>query len=510
MFRHNEKSKQYGDSVVKPRQIPKKTVIGRSLLASSIAVALAGCGSLAGPDYERPTSPTKASWSQPAESEVSPEEVIRPDWWTGFRDPYLDSLVQQAIAENFDLKILVARIEQAAVEVRGAEDDFLPTLTASASGQYTRSRSRSGRGGSLRQDGGRRYGVSSQLNWEIDIWGKLRKAADAAEADYRATEADWRAAYLEVISIVADTYFQIRLLDEQIEQQETTLANNERILSIYEKLLKEGITSAAIVLSQKAEINRLKNQLLELQRQRVLAENALATLLGQPAGDFTVPVGELRGTVQLVNVPTGLPSDLLSRRPDIVAAEYRVLSAHNLIGEARLARLPTVRLTGSGGSASSAFSELLETWTLGIGPFVDIPIFDPSIETNIKFQEASAKEAEEQYRQTVLNAFQEVEDALTNLAFRREQKKELEAEAVQLREVRERIETQLEIGMISRLEVFESERSLLQAEQELLAIHQLILSDTVRLYKALGGGWPKETVSVSAMRETRLPGSWAS
>lgn len=495
MFKYNKKSISYRGLSVKTECLSKTARVGRSLLIGSLALKLTACASLAGPDYERPDTPTKTSWSQSAaDMQVSPTDVIRPDWWTGFRDPYLDSLVQKAIAENYDLKILVARIDQAAAEFGGAEDQFLPTLTAGTSAQYTRSRGPSRRGSS-RQTSDRQYGASAQLNWEIDIWGKLRKAADAAEANYRATEADWRAAYLEVISTVADTYFQIRLLDEQVAQQQQALANNKRILGIYESLRADGIVATTAVLSQKAEINRLQNQLLELQRLRVLAENSLATLLGQPAGDFTVPVAKLRQAVQLLSVPIGLPSNLISRRPDIVAAEYRVLAAHNLIGEARLARLPSIRLTGSGGGASSAFSNLLKTWTLGIGPFIDLPIFDPSIETNIQFREASAKEAEEQYRQTVLNAFQEVEDALTNLAFRQEQKKELEAEAAQLRAVRKRIQAQLEIGIVSRLDVFESERSLLQAEQELLAIHQLILGDTVRLYKALGGGWPKEAVA---------------
>lgn len=483
------------------KYLNKATIVGRSLIAGSTAVLLTGCASLAGPDYEQPTTPTKASWSQTAQTPVSPVEVIQPDWWTGFSDPYLDSLVQQAVNDNFDLKILVARIDQAAAEFGGAEDQFLPTLTAGTSAQYTRSRGPT-RQGSLKQTSDRQYGASGQLNWEIDIWGKLRKAADAAEANFRASEADWRAAYLEVISTVADTYFQIRLLDEQIGQQRQALVANKKILGIYENLRNDGIVATTTVLSQKAEINRLQNQLLELQRLRVLAGNALATLLGKPAGEFRVPVAELRQAVQLLNVPGGLPSDLLARRPDIIAAEYRVLAAHNLTGEARLARLPSIRLTGSGGGASSAFSSLLNTWTLGIGPFIDIPIFDPSIETTIKFREASTREAEEKYRQTVLNAFQEVEDALTNLAFRKQQKKELEAEAAQLRAVRKRIQTQLEIGVVSRLDVFESERSLLQAEQELLAIHQLILSDTVRLYKALGGGWPKQAIT-NTLQETK-------
>lgn len=498
MYMQNGKYKSDGGGQRKGLQIT--TTVGQFVVAGSLVLALAACANLAGPEYEQPNTPVKTAWSQGSGIQVSASEVIRPDWWTGFRDPYLNTLVQQAIAENIDLKILVARVDQAAAEFGGAEDQFLPTLTAGSSAQYIRSRSRTG-DGSFTQSGDRQYGASAQLNWEIDIWGKLRKAAEAAQANYRATEADWRAAYLEVISAVADTYFQIRLFDEQIAQQQQTLASNQRILDVYERMLGNGLITTTVVKGQKAEINRLQERLLEFQRLRSLAVNALATLLGKPAGDFRVPVAGLRDTVQLVGVPVGLPADLLARRPDIIAAEYRVLAAHNLIGEARLARLPSIQLTGSGGGASSAFSNLLKTWTFGIGPSINLPIFDPSIETNIEFRKAEAQEAEQQYRQTVLQAFQEVEDALTNLAYRKQQREELEAAAAELRVVRDHIQAQLAAGMVSRLEVFESERSLLQAEQNLLAIHQQILSDTVTLYKALGGGWPKEAVGMSAMNE---------
>lgn len=471
--------------------------ICRPLLASLLTVILAACADLAGPAYQRPDVPTKTGWSQQAGGQPSAAEVIRPDWWTGFGDGYLDGLVQQAIADNSELRIKVAQIDRAKAELGGAEGGLLPTLGIGGSASY-----RTGQqAGGPRQSGttyalGGQEGQGRFLNWEIDIWGKTQKGIEASEAGYKASEADWRATYLTAISDVATTYFQIRQIDEQIAQQQKTLANNRQILAIYEAQFNEGIASSGQVLSQKAEVNRLEKDLLDLQRQRKLGEHGLATLLGKPAGTLTVPVAPLRDTVRFVAVPAGLPADLLSRRPDLIAAEYRVLQAHQLTGQARLAKLPSISLTGSGGLASTALSGLLKSWTFGLAPSINIPLFDPSLETNIKVKEAEGREAAERYRGTVLVAFKEVEDALTNLAYRKDQKRQLEAQAENLRTVQRQVQAQLKEGLVSQLQVFETERNLLKAEQELLAMHGQILSDTVTLYKALGGGWPEETVKV--------------
>lgn len=471
--------------------------IHRPLLASLLTATLAACADLAGPAYQRPDVPTKTGWSQQVGSQPSAAEVIRPDWWTEFGDRYLDGLVQQTIAENSDLKIQVARIERAKAEWGGAEGGLLPTLGIGGSATYQTGQ----QAGGPRQSGttyalGGQGGQGPFLNWEIDIWGKTQKGIEASEAGYKASEADWRAAYLTAISEVATIYFQIRQLDEQIAQQQKTLASNRQILAIYEAQLNEGIASSGQVLSQKAEVNRLEKDLLDLQRQRKLGENSLATLLGKPAGTLAVPVAPLRNTIRLVSVPAGLPADLLSRRPDLIAAEYRVLQAHQLTGQARLAKLPTISLTGSGGLTSAALSGLLKNWTFGLGPSINIPLFDASLDAKIKIQEAESRESAESYRKTVLVAFQEVEDTLTNLAYHKEQKQQLEAQAENLRTVQRQVQAQLQEGLVSQLQVFETERNLLAAEQALLAMHGQILSDTVTLYKALGGGWPEEAVKI--------------
>jgi outer membrane protein TolC len=227
---------------------------------------------------------------------------------------------------------------------------------------------------------------------------------------------------------------------------------------------------------------------------RALAQNALATLVGVPAGELKVPPGRLLGSVQLPEVPVGLPSQLLARRPDVVAAEYRVLEAYDLTGQAVLAQLPTIGLTGRVGTAALSPADLFKSFTIGFLPSINFPMFDPSIKARVNTSKAQTKVAEEVYRRTVIGAFEEVENALVNLESHRKQRVELRQQADHLRAVAAQVEAQLKVGIASELEVLETERSLLGAQLAVLANHQQILSDTVALYKTLGGGWP--TVNV--------------
>ncbi len=452
------------------------------------ALTLTGCADLAGPEYKRPDAPIKAQWSQAARPQTSAADTIQPEWWKNFQDPYLDQLIDRAIKANPDIKVLAARIQVAEAGIGQAKAGSLPVVEGAEGANLQKSKG---------QDLTKAYSTSRSLSWEIDIWGKLRKGVEASKAGYQATEADWRAGYLKLVSDVSGAYFQVRKFDEQIDQQGLALDKSQRILSIYESMHAEGLVPETQVLQQRAEVARLKNGLLELGRQRTVTENALATLLGVPAGDFRVTPGRLRERVRLMEVPAGLPSDLLSRRPDIVAAEYRVLEAHNLTGQARLAKLPSISLTARGGNSSLALTSLLSTWTVGLLPTIDFPIFDPNVEARLKVSEAQTRVAEEEYRRTVINAFEEVENALVNLASHRAQRRELALRRAQLRMVSEEVQAQLKEGIVSQLELFEAERSLLDAEQALLENHQQILSDTVALYKALGGGWPPQVVTQS-------------
>ena len=470
---------------MKPRSGRK----GRLALAGAMMALLCGCADVSMKPYQRPETPAKTAWSSQQGLPVAPAEMIAPDWWKQFRDPYLDQLVERALGANFHLKILAARIRVAGAEIDEARAGALPTLDAGAGASFEKSTG---------QKFTKQFNLGTQVNWEVDVWGKVAKGVEAQTAEFKATEADWRAGYLSLVSDVSTTYFQIMQFDEQIAQQQKTLEKNKDILAAYDAMMQQGLVPQTRVMQQRAEINRMSKDLIELQRLRALAANALATLLGTPAGDLQVAPGSLQQRVQLPTVPEGLPSELLKRRPDVVAAEYRVLVAYDLVGQAKLAQLPSISLTGRGGTSSFALGSLLKSFTFGLLPSINFPIFDPSVKARLKTSEARTEVAEQQYRRVVMGAFEEVENALVNLDAHRRQRVELQAQSEQLATVATQVEAQLKEGMVSQLEVFEAQRSLLAAQLALLANHQQILSDTVTLYKALGGGWPAVEVRNAA------------
>jgi NodT family efflux transporter outer membrane factor (OMF) lipoprotein len=457
--------------------------------AAAAVTLLSACADVSMKPYRAPDTPAKTAWSSQKGLPVAPSEMIAPDWWKQFRDPYLDGLVARALDANFDLKLLAARIRVAGAEIGEARAGALPTLEAGAGASFEKSTG---------QKFSKQFSLGTQVNWEIDVWGRVAKGVETQTAEFNATEADWRAGYLSLVSDVSTTYFQILQFDEQMRQQEATLVKNKAILETFEAMLGQGLLPQTRVLQQRAEINRMSTDLIELGRLRALAGNALATLLGIPAGEFSVPPGALQGRVQLPTVPEGLPSQLLKRRPDVVAAEYRVLVAYDLVGQAKLAQLPSISLTGRGGTSSLALGSLLKSFTFGLLPSINFPIFDPSVKARLKTSEARTGVAEGEYRRVVMAAFEEVENALVNLDAHRRQRVELEQQAERLAIVAAQVGAQLREGMVSQLEVFEAERTLLASQLALLANHQQILSDTVTLYKALGGGWPAVDVRNAA------------
>jgi outer membrane protein, multidrug efflux system len=505
----------------------------RALYTLTVCAFITACASLAGPDYVLPDAPMKSGWSLNPGDASKGSEVIKLDWWTEFGDLYLNKLIEKAISDNISIQVAAARAAEARGGVEIAKAGSLPRIDASGKveggvggkfgGETTTPPSAQGvlltvpgRGTTpaiIRPLGTPNKPESTSpfvtdeigifLSWELDLWGKLEKGIEAQQAAYQASESDWRGTWLIIVSEVANKYFLIRQFDEQIAQQRKSLEAAQQILAAYRAEARGGLKPETDVLAQQAEINALQTQLLDLQLKRTLAENELATLVGTPAGDFRVPVASLQNTVKIPGVPTGLPPDLLLRRPDIIAAEYNVLAKHELVGKARLEKLPSISLTAKG-AMSSLLSTAIKAWTFGIGPSINIPIFDPSIDANIKVSEAEKKTAEEEYRLTVINAFQEVENALVNRYHHKEQRREIEERKKRLAQVAAQVRAQVRVGIASQLRVFETERTLLQASQDLLTSHQQILSDTITLYKALGGGWPRVTVDPPERKRTKM------
>jgi NodT family efflux transporter outer membrane factor (OMF) lipoprotein len=332
------------------------------------------------------------------------------------------------------------------------------------------------------------YEVGARLGWELDIWGKLRQGKAAAEAEVQASGADWRAAYLALVAEVAGQYLRLRQIDELLGLYARSIASSERVRAIYQNRAEERMVSSEVPLRQRAETERLRREEEDLQRERRTVENGLAALLGLPAGDLAVGAEPLTG-LAVPEVPAGLPASLLERRPDILAAEYRVLAAYELAGQARLDRLPSISLTGSGGTASATLGSLLSEWLVGLGPTITIPVFDPARKAQGKVREAEVRIASDQYRSTVVRAFQETENALVNRASRLQQREIARGAVADLRRVQQTSEDKFREGLVSQLEMLETERGLIQAEQTALEQHYRLLNDTVTLYKALGGGW---------------------
>lgn len=481
-------SRRTMSSSILPRSRAGITPWIRGSLCLLLSVLCSACSNLAGPEYSRPETPVKQAWSDNAQQAVRGQAVIEPEWWRNFHDPYLNELIGKAIAGSIDIRILAARIELARAGISQAEAGALPTLNVSQGVDHFAHTSGTG---------STRYSLASEASWELDIWGKIRKGVEAQQAEFKATEADWRAGYLSLVSDAASLYFRIRQLDEQSQRHAMSLRRGREILTIYQAMHGEGLIPQTQVMQQQAEISRLESELLEFARQRKVAENGLATLVGVPADSLKVPKAMASLNLSVPEVPAGLPSQLLARRPDILAAEYRVLQAHNLAGQARLAKLPSIGLTGRAGTAGFSMGDLFKAATFGLSSAISFPIFDPNVRARVKVADAQTKVTEEEYRRTVISAFEDVENALTNLSSRKQQKIELQAREEKLKVVSDQIKAQLKEGLASQLQVFEVERSLLDAEQLVLTNHWQILSDTVALYKSLGGGWPREVIGRS-------------
>jgi NodT family efflux transporter outer membrane factor (OMF) lipoprotein len=445
-----------------------------------VLITACSCKRLAGPEYQPPSAPEKQQWTQTTGAANS----IRPDWWREFNDPQLTALVEGAIAGNLDLAVAAGRVERAEAVIQQVRAGRRPALTLNAGATANVQGADGGQTASYET-----YQTGAGLSWEIDLWGKLRKGVDAAQADYRAAGAGYRAAYLVLAADTATVYLDLRRLDDAIDVYEKNVATTSEMLKLYQAQAEEDYVGQDVVLRQQAELRRLNREQEDARRERQILQNALATLVGKPAGELNIPTADTSKTLEPVPVPLILPAELLKRRPDIMAAEYRVLAAYNLLGKARLERLPSISLSASGGTASPSVTNLLAQWLIGAGPSITIPILNSGVKAEINVREADYKIAEDTYRAAVIRAFQEVEDALTNQASYQRQRLTAQRELDELRKVRAITVAKVEEGLAPQLELLESDRSLLRSEQTLNAVRFNQLRSCVDLFKALGGGW---------------------
>jgi len=449
-----------------------------------VTMVLVACQS--GPDYRRPAVevPTVYKWQEgwkPAE----PRDLLpRAAWWETFGDGELNALMGRMEGANFNVQIVEARYRQARALADGADAAFSPTLSGNASA----SRSGSGGPGAVST---RVYRTGVNLSWEIDLWGRLRRNAEARAANLAASAADVAAARLSVQAELARNYFRLRLTDAQKRLFDTTLEGYQRSLEVTRNRYNAGLVARSDVLQAEAQMHATQVQSVDLGIQRARLENAIAVLLGRQPAALSLPFAPLEAMVPRVP-QTGLASELLERRPDIAAAERDMAAANAQIGVAAAANYPSLNLGASAGLASATLGNLinLSSSTWSIAPALAMTLIDGGARRAQTAQATAAYDATVAgYRQTVLNAFREVEDALAQLRVLEEEAQIQQKALATAREVLRIAENQYRAGLVSYLNVVTAQASALSSERTTLAILGARLDASVALIAALGGGW---------------------
>ncbi len=454
----------------------------RTLPAIAAAAVLAGCSMI--PAYERPAAPVAAQWPAPALASQAATPAADLPWTDFVSDAALRELIRLALANNRDLRVAVLNIEQARATWQIRRADQFPTLNLGATGAVQPTTDGSGGTNSAYTAG------LSITSWELDLFGRVASLKDAALAQYLATEEARWAVQASLIAAVANVWLNLRTNDQLLALTQRTLATREDSLRLTKLRLDNGASSALDVRQAESLTAGALAALQQQQRLRALDVNALTLLVGQPLPDTLFAVSSAT-TSPFQDVPAGLPSDLLIRRPDIRQAEQQLIAANANIGAARAAFFPRIALTASYGTASTGLSNLFQNgyWGGTLAGQVLQPIFDAGRnEANLASSQAARDIAVAQYEKAIQTAFREVADALAGRATLGAQ---LAAQQAQVDAETERFrlsDLRYRSGVASYLEILDSQRALFVFQQGLAQTRLAYLQNQVALYKALGGG----------------------
>jgi multidrug efflux system outer membrane protein len=477
--------------------------VARRLLAVALALGAAGCA--LGPNYKRPPVPAPPTWREIPVAEA--ESLANTAWWDLFDDPQLQELIRIALVENKDLKIAVERIEEARARYGFAKADLWPHVNLSG----TAGRIRFSDASLLHTPSGDEgapeegtetpiYAVSADVSWEIDFFGRIRRTSEAQQALFLGTQEARRSAVLTLVAAVARAYFELRDLDRQLEIARRTIESRREYVVLARDRFEGGVTPELDFRQAEAELKRVEIVVFDVERLIAAKENELSVLLGRNPGE--VARGRSVDEQKLpAAVPAGLPSELLDRRPDVREAEQVLASATANIGAAKALLFPRIALTGSFGTASTDLDTLFEgpskSWNI-IGNLLQ-PIFNAGKNRRrVEVTESQQRQTLYAYERTILQAFRETEDAL--MAYRKtgEQRQAQAARVAAERKVLELAELRYRGGVAAYLEVLDAQRSLFGAELDEAQTIGAHLASLVRLYKALGGGWPSAPDGVPA------------
>jgi multidrug efflux system outer membrane protein len=482
--------------------------------ATACIIMLAGC--TVGPNYHRPTVATAPAFEEPhveASTQTQPD-IAWSNWWTVFSDPVLNNLEDQAADANRDIKIAVAQVDESGAMARVAHSYQLPTIGADPSISRTRESLQ-------RPNNGNTYGKAATYNdlllpltlsYEVDAWGKIRRMVQSANATKQATDADLRFVQLSVSASVAVDYYSLRQADAQLAIFDETVNALQQGYQIVDNQFQHGLVSELDVKQAETLLDQVRSQRDALHIQRDQLEHAIAELLGRTPEGFHIAVDTRLQAPP--TIPAGVPSQLLERRPDIVASERSMASASAQIGVAKAAYFPQLSLTGFAGyeSANSAAILNWQNTIASLGAGVVAPIFTGGrIRANLDKARAAYQASVSQYEKTVLISYQQVEDQLAALRFLANQEHDSASAVASARDQQRISLNRYNAGLVSYLNVIYAEQTLLDNEQLEAQVSGQRLIATVVLVKALGGGWegrPSGQVS-SHLDATQTPQSAA-
>lgn len=456
------------------------------LLTFALSGLLAAC--TVGPDYRRPDTVMPLKFAEPEPAE--PVQAMNREWWKLYRDPVLDDLVAQALAANTDLSLAAARIEEANAVMRQTGAALLPEFDLGASDVRSRSSSTDPAPLGIVPAVQEKMRLSVGTSFEVDFWGKLRRASESARASALASRFGRDTLALSLAGLITQGYVALRSLDAQLRVSKESLASRDATLAIVRTRLKSGLSSELDLSQAEAARAALAVQLADLVQQRALAEHQLALLVGRM--DLKLPEGGMDQLPQPPIPPVGLPSSLLEARPDLRQAEAQLAAANARIGFAKAALYPSISLTGLLGGESAQLAGLLSgpsrIWTAGFG--LNLPIFDAGRQSaQVDQVSAQQKQALVTYQKAVQNAFKEVNDALVSLRQSVEKEKNLDVQVKAASRALHLAEARYQAGYSPYLEVLDGQRTLNDATLSFLKSRQASLAASADLFRALGGGW---------------------
>lgn len=460
---------------------------------SLVPVLLMGLGACSvGPDYKKPDTaditPATWRWQPGAPRDAAPKG----DWWKVFHDSELDRLEALALADNQNLRAAYARIQQSRANARAAATDWFPSITANSRNKRERTSGHLPTPVPVKIPSAQinTYSQTLDLSYELDLWGKVRRSFESARAQAESSAADFNNVLLTLTGDVAATYFQLRALDADLASLRRTIALREKSLGLIQQRFNAGTIQEADVARSKTEVASAKAELADIKRQRQEASDNLSLLCGVPATNFTLAERPLRGSPP--TIPAGLPANVLERRPDVAAAERLVAARNADIGVATAAYFPAISLTGQGGYLSkdtgSLFTADSRVWS--IGPSISLPVTGFAlIRANVRKKREAREEAIASYRQTVLAALKDVESTLAQTRYRAEQSAAQNEALAAAAQAAELTRARYDSGTVGYLEFLDAERTRLQTERQANQVTAQRFIATVRLVKAMGGGW---------------------